>query len=326
MDELHTKDQTRAQVHEMTDHGQTFPNSDSQRPPLEKFILPIIIEPLSSIHQLTVVFLHGRGSNARKFHGPLLASPAPTTLSFREALPHARFVFPTAPLMRAAKYRRCVIHQWYEGTGDWEPESRGEMRPSIEHIHGILRAEIRLLGGDARRVILAGISQGCATALTSLLLWEGDSLGAVVGMCGFMPLNSSLMSILDEEGRPDHANGGTILGTEEEEDIFERDLEESFKTPLQRCIDELYEEAEISTSESKRPFSFLSTPVFMGHGMRDENVEYEHGKKAAMLLGKMGLLVDLHTYPELGHWYSPEMLGHIVSFLEKRTDIPNEKF
>lgn len=228
--------------------------------------------------------------------------------------------------MRAAKYRRSVIHQWYEGTGDWEPESRGEMRPSIEHIHKILHAEIRLLGGDARRVVLAGISQGCATALMSLLLWDGDALGAVVGMCGFMPLNSTLMAILDEEDSHDHENDGIVFDAEaeeehEDENTFERGSEKSTKTPLQRCIEELYEEAEMLPSKSRGSFSFLSTPIFMGHGKRDENVEYRHGKSADVLLERMGLSVDFHTYPELDHWYSPEMLGHIICFLNEKIGI-----
>ncbi|KAF7547909.1 hypothetical protein G7Z17_g7408 [Cylindrodendrum hubeiense] len=314
----------------MDDDPWTSPNpasepslQPSRRPPLGEFPPTIVIPPLSPTHNLTVVFLHGRGSNARKFHGPLLSSHIPNTeLTFREALPHARFVFPTAPLMRASKYRRSIIHQWYEGTGDWEPESRGEMRPSVEHIRGILRDEIELLGGDAGRVVLAGISQGCAMALTSLLLWEGDPLGAVVVMCGFMPLASSLMSILEDEVHPDSEDEGIVFEPEPEDDPFERDPSEDSKTPLQLTIDELRDEAEVvpicSTTES---FPFLTTPVFMGHGTEDEKVAYQHGQHAAKLLEQMGISVDFHTYPELGHWYCPEMLGDILEFLDGKLDL-----
>lgn len=303
----------------------TMPESPhpSSRPPLGEFPPNIVIPPLSPTHSLTIIFLHGRGSNARKFHGPLLASPSPNAaLTFREAMPHARFIFPTAPLMRASKYRRSIIHQWYEGSGDWEPESRGEMRPSVEHIRGILKDEIERLGGDAQRVVLAGISQGCAMALISLLLWEGDPLGAVVVMCGFMPLASSLMGILEDEDNLDSDDEGVVFGSDSEDDPFERDSSDDSKTPLQRAIDEIREEAEVApVCSTSQTFPFLSTPVFMGHGTEDEKVAYKDGQRAAELLERMGVSVDFHTYPELGHWYCPEMLGHIVDFLNRKLNL-----
>ena len=143
------------------------PSSQStRRTALGAFIPPIVIPPISAPHHFTIIFLHGRGYNAKESHGPLLSTPVTSHTTFQQALPHTRFVFPTAPLMRASKYRRSVIHQWYDGTGDWEPEARGDMRPSVEHIHDLIRAEMALLGGDARRIVLAGFSQGCAMALT----------------------------------------------------------------------------------------------------------------------------------------------------------------
>lgn len=35
--------------------------------------------------------------------------------------------------------------------------------------------------------VLGGLSQGCAAALVATLLWEGGRLGALVGMCGWLP-------------------------------------------------------------------------------------------------------------------------------------------
>ncbi|KAH6887588.1 Alpha/Beta hydrolase protein [Thelonectria olida] len=259
-------------------------------------------------HSFTIIFLHGRGSNARKFHAPLLESPLPSSsLTFREALPAVRFVFPTAPMSRALKYRRSVIHQWFDGSGDWEPECRGDMRPSIEHIRGILRDEVQRVGGDAKKVVLAGISQGCAMALMSLLLWEGDALGAVVVVCGFMPLVESMNDCFEEK-----SEDGVVFETDEDEDGGQDP-----KTPLQQAVDELCEEAELEPTRSPEKFPFLLTPVFMGHGTEDDRVAYRHGQQTARLLQRMGLEVDFHTYQGLGHWYSSEMLGHIVAFLNK---------
>ncbi|KAI5459251.1 Alpha/Beta hydrolase protein [Mariannaea sp. PMI_226] len=306
------------------------------RRPRGVFLPPIVVPPLSPTHNLTVIFLHGRGSNALKFHSPLLSSPissssssspssspsstttdtlSSTPLTFHQALPTARFVFPTAPLSRANKYRRSIIHQWYEGSGDWEPESRGDMRPSVEHIRGILREEIEKLGGDAGRVVLAGISQGCAMALMSLLLWEGEPLGAVVVMCGFMPLASHLLSIL--ENPKDTSDQDDMV-------IFEIDSddEQEMKSPLQQVVDDLREEAELEPVQpSETRLSFLSTPVFMGHGTEDDNVEYQYGEQAYDVLEKMGVLVNFHSYEGLGHWYSPEMLGDIVEFLKEKLEL-----
>lgn len=221
--------------------------------------------------------------------------------------------------MRANKYRRAAIHQWYEGTGDWEPESRGEMGPSIEHIHGILRGEIRKVGGDARRVVLAGFSQGCAMALMCLLLWDGEPLGAAVGMCGFMPLTASLMSTLNGSRHEDQSNDGIIFG-EEEDGVFDDMSSIETKTPLQKAMEELCDEAELEPISSMTSYPFLSTPIFMGHGLKDQEVDVSYGQKAGALLEKMGASVSFHIYPEQGHWHSAEMLQDVVSFLQNRLD------
>ncbi|KAM0426663.1 hypothetical protein ACHAPT_007979 [Fusarium lateritium] len=283
------------------------PQTNPSRLQPGKFPPPIIFPPLS-FHRITIIILHGRGSNAQKFHGPLLSSiSAPPSTTLRESLSNARLIFPTAPLARATKYRRSLIHQWYEGTGDWEPEARGEMRPSIEHIHGILRDEIERLGGDARKVVLMGISQGGAMALVSSLLWEGDHLGAVVVMSGFMPLAESMMDMLDHDNQSDGS----------EDDLFERDTKQDERTPLQRAVDELRQEAELDLIPPPTSYPFLSTPVFIGHGQKDQVVECQHGRRAAELLERMGVTVEFNTYPDLAHWYSSDMLRDIVQFLDK---------
>lgn len=264
----------------------------------------ISISPLSSPHKLTIIILHGRGFNAEKFHSPLLTSlSSNSSVSLQESLPHARFVFPTAPLARATKYRRSLIHQWYEGTGDWEPEARGDMRPSVEHIHKILKDEIELLDGDAGRVVLVGFSQGGAMALVSWLLWQGQSLGAVVIMSGFMPLAETLMAENEDEDTLDDG-------------MFETD--EDIRTPLQKAIDELREEAELDPEPPEESFPFVKTPVFMGHGQKDKDVELCHGQQAADCLERMGIEVELKTYPDMAHWYCPEELGDITKFITER--------
>ncbi|RGP75634.1 hypothetical protein FLONG3_5611 [Fusarium longipes] len=272
-----------------------------------QFPPPIIIPPLSTPQELTIIVLHGRGFNAEKFHSPLLGSLTnSSSKSFRQSLDHARFVFPTAPLARATKYRRSLIHQWYEGTGDWEPEARGDMRPSVEHIHTILKSEIDILGGDAERVVLMGFSQGGAMALVSWLLWQGQSLGAVVIMSGFMPLAETLAKDQEEDMSDDG--------------IFERGDEQENRTPLQKAIDELREEAELDPEAPTNSFHFLKTPLFMGHGQKDRDVELYHGQQAAKCLERLGVDVELKIYPDMAHWYCAEELGDIAQFVTRRVE------
>ncbi|UNI18120.1 hypothetical protein JDV02_004410 [Purpureocillium takamizusanense] len=288
----------------------------ARRPALGAFIPPIVVPPLDAPHHFTIIFLHGRGYNAKESLEPLLSTHVTDRATFQKSLPHTRFVFPTAPLMRASKYRRSVIHQWYDGTGDWEPEARGDMRPSVEHIHDLIRAEAELVDGDAGRVVLAGFSQGAAMALTCMLLWEGKPLGAAIGLCGFVPVYDSLMELLKDDAAEEASDDGYIVF--EAEDDLDMAGAESSRTPLQRAVAELRQEAELPELPSPSRCSFRETPVFLGHGRRDRNVEPRHGQEAAALLTEMGIGVAFATYDGLGHEHSPEMLGQVLLFLSQR--------
>ncbi|KAG6008889.1 hypothetical protein E4U21_003701 [Claviceps maximensis] len=301
----------------------TAPSITSRTPrtPKGQFPPPIIIPPLHQPHQHTVIFLHGRGSHAAKFHGPLLETRLDDNQTFRDALPATRFVFPTAPRSRATRYARMLIHQWFDGSGDWEElaAARGGMRPSMDYIRRLIRHEILLLGGRARRLVLAGISQGCATALMSVLLWDGEPLGAVVGLCGYMPICSYLVGVFDgaspvQQGHADDDDDG--------HDVFERDEDPSPTSPARSVLDALQDEAELpgGDAESRRRglASLASTPVFLGHGTSDPQVPLSQAFLAEELLCKMGMVVELRTYDGLGHWYGREMLCHVVSFLERQ--------
>lgn len=48
----------------------------------------------------------------------------------------------------------------------------------------LIKRQIELIPGGTCSVVLGGLSQGCVGVLVAALLWEGDDLGAVVGMCG----------------------------------------------------------------------------------------------------------------------------------------------
>ena len=271
------------------------------RKPLKQTPAPIIIDQLIDPHEATVIFLHGRGFNAENSHAQLLATSAGDHANLRAALPHTRFVFPTAPLSRATKYRRTLMHQWYDGTGDWEPEALGDMHPSVELIHGLIRSEAELLG-NTRHIVLAGFSQGCSMALTSLILWDGDALGAAVGLCGFLPMASHLLGIAND---PEQDDGIEFEGGDSNQHM----------TPLEKVARELGEEAQVSISPRA---SLVSTPVLLGHGTADDEVDLSQSIKSSTLLKTLSFDVEFCRYTDLGHCYSSDMLGDMASFIRKR--------
>lgn len=299
------------------------------RLPLYVFPPPIVSPPLRQPHLQTVVFLHGRGSSARIFAPPFLSAPITAAegpernaRSLREALPHARFVFPVAARSRATVYRRSIINQWYDGSGDWEETVLGHAKETVEFLHELLEEEALLVGG-ADRVVLGGFSQGCAAALVSLLLWEGDSLGGFVGMCGMLPMCGDLLHIFNEADGvcSDDLSGpktniscfGLVL--DEEQDPFDWGGSRSSASPLSQGLNLIKDEMgmEELTTGSEAPFQ--RTPVFLGHGTEDDRVLIEHGQAASRALRAMGCDVEFQCYDGLGHWYSEEMLQHVLRFL-----------
>lgn len=154
-------------------------------------------------------------------------------------------------------------------------------------------------------VILMGLSQGCATGLAAMMLWEGGRLGGFVGMCGWCALQEE-MSKLPDEGQ-------------DGEDIFERDEDkaknEEEKSKLEVIVEWLRDELEMEHTEG-HGIPFKNTPVFLGHGMEDEKVPFMLGQQAAELLIDIGVGVSWNVYKGLGHWYSGDMLRDILDFIK----------
>lgn len=70
-----------------------------------------------------------------------------------------------------------------------DPSEKAELqieglKESIAQIRELIEVEAAIVGYDG--VVLGGISQGCATALLTLLT-GGVELGGFVGMCGWLP-------------------------------------------------------------------------------------------------------------------------------------------
>lgn len=311
---------------------------------------PLIFEPLQLPHRQTFILLHGRGSWAEKFGPELLRTPIQNrnpiipdcnekdragdgpgdtsqsvkpAMTLQTAFPHARFVFPTAPRTRATIYKRARTHQWFDNWKLDPPATEREelqiegLRRTIKYLHQLLRTEIATVPGGARNVVLGGLSQGCAASLVALLLWEGEDLGAVVGMCGRLPFTEALMAA--GRGKEDKQDDYGALGFDPfavDECVDDKMSDLVLRTPVKRAVGWLREELDLPALQL--PSELLPVqrlPIFLGHGGQDEKVSVELGRRASECLEMLGARVCWKEYGDLGHWYSSDMLTDLVQFL-----------
>ncbi|KAK4151564.1 alpha/beta-hydrolase [Chaetomidium leptoderma] len=332
--------------------------SDSDYPP------PLIVPPRLLPHKQTFILLHGRGSSGDKFGPVLLDTPisaaaphhsdrdgtndpspsdhSPTVVqTLATIFPHARFVFPTAARRRATIYRRARIHQWFDNWAlDAPPAPNATvaatrealqvpgLRETTTHVHDLLRAEIAIAGGGAAsRVVLGGLSQGCAAALVALLLWEGPPLAGALGMCGWLPPAGKLAEEAAKgvEDDPEEVEDEEL--DDDDDDIFDRGDESEGEGygPAARALQWFRDELELPGADDRvkaAGSALLHTPIFLGHGVEDDRVNVVLGRDAAACLEGLGAqTVVWSEYEGLAHWYSGPMLRDIVEFLDKKTDI-----
>ncbi|KAF2130727.1 Phospholipase/carboxylesterase [Dothidotthia symphoricarpi CBS 119687] len=60
------------------------------------------------------------------------------------------------------------------------------------------------------------------------------------------------------------------------------------------------------------------TPIFMGHGDKDNVVAYKYGQMSAEELTKLGYNVDFRTYKNLAHSADAEEIDHLESYLKQQ--------
>ncbi len=166
------------------------------------------------------------------------------------------------------------------------------LRESTLHVHTLMKSAVSEVGG--KNVILWGLSQGCSVALISLLLWNGPSFAATIGMCGWLPLRKRMLEAVTQDAS---SAGGD-------------------KLPIAiRCIKDTLD---IRASDQDADKLCKEVPIFLGHGVQDEKVSVDLGRQADDFLRSVGLSVQWHEYDALAHWYSGEMLRDIVNFIAER--------
>lgn len=313
------------------------------RVPLGQFPEPVVVLPTLE-HRQTFIILHGRGSTAAKFGPPLLATTTLENENIQTAFPHAKLVFLTASWNRATIYKKSLTHQWFDA---WHLDRytqrqelmRDGLHKSCKYVHSILEKEIEMIGGE--NVVLWGLSQGCATTLSSLLTWDGKPFAATVGMCGYLPFGNHIEDIANPQKSRATDDCFGMVEDEEDDDPFScSDDEDGDDDPFSHSghendNDDIFSQSKYQSDrgdlptqavkffreglqmEEKKDMVFQQVPVFLGHGTADEKVDLKMGKEARSCLDQIGIGVQMVEYLDLGHWYSAEMLSDIFAFLRK---------
>lgn len=143
----------------------------------------------STFPRLSVIWLHGLGADGHDFEPmvPLLNLPADCPV---------RFVFPHAPIRPVTINMGMKMRAWYDitnpiiGTGT---EDIDGIRLSSNEVEELIEREISS-GMSAGQVVLAGFSQGGATALFTALRYR-NGLAGILAISTYLPL----VEVLEKE-------------------------------------------------------------------------------------------------------------------------------
>lgn len=133
-----------------------------------------------------VIWLHGLGADGHDFEPLVPALRLPARLA-------VRFVFPHAPARPVTINMGMRMRAWYDifqlGGGI---EDEAGIRESQNLLEGLIARE-RTRGIEARRIVLAGFSQGGAIALQTGLR-HPERLAGIMALSAWLPLASTLQA------------------------------------------------------------------------------------------------------------------------------------
>ncbi len=148
-------------------------------------MLDALIQTTAPEPDAAVLWLHGLGADGHDFESivPALGLPGATRV---------RFVFPHAPPMPITINGGAVMRSWYDIrspdlTGDVDFEGIARSVAWLAELIAVQRAA----GIDARRILLAGFSQGGVIALHAALRADCDCGGALA-LSTYLPLTPAL--------------------------------------------------------------------------------------------------------------------------------------
>jgi phospholipase/carboxylesterase len=145
---------------------------------------PIVVEPAGAA-DACVIWMHGLGADGNDFVPivPELNLPAAARV---------RFVFPHAPHRPITINMGYVMRGWYDiyDLASLRREDASGIREAQAYVETLI-GEQRGAGIAARRIVLAGFSQGAVMALHTGLRYA-ETLGGIVALSGYLPLGERL--------------------------------------------------------------------------------------------------------------------------------------
>jgi phospholipase/carboxylesterase len=144
--------------------------------PLQTIELDPGVEP-----RATVVILHGLGADGTDF------LPVADELKLGAVGP-VRFLFPRAPVRPVSINGGAPMRAWYDirDADLARREDEAGLRESMRLVRQLIEREVAR-GVPARRIVLAGFSQGCAVTLGAGLR-HPERLAGLAGLSGYLPL------------------------------------------------------------------------------------------------------------------------------------------
>ncbi len=128
-----------------------------------------------------VILMHGLGADGNDF------VPICNELDLSGVGP-VRFVFPNAPVMPVTVNNGYSMPAWYDifGANLVQREDEAGLRRSLASIEQLIAHE-KQRGIPAKRIVIAGFSQGCAMALLTGLRHK-ERLAGIAALSGYLPL------------------------------------------------------------------------------------------------------------------------------------------
>ncbi|KAK4171471.1 Alpha/Beta hydrolase protein [Triangularia setosa] len=265
------------------------------------FGLVHIIPPRAE-HTHTAIMLHGRGSDGPEFAQELSETTLTGQKDLMQRLPGWRWVFLSSQHLWSTAFEE-ELPAWFEAHSLTDATSRQDLqvegiRESTSYIKSVMDEELELLKGCSNKLVLAGISQGGAIAIWTLLCQTrlDRRLGALVGTNTWLPFAKNI------------EKGLGIRASASQDD----------RSDLNAFVESM-----TSAWITKPSPSLLATPIFLGHGTDDAMVDVQLGREARDVLSKVGFQVEWKEYSgaELeGHWIKvPEAVDDITTFLTRLT-------
>ena len=157
-----------------------------------------------------VIWLHGLGADGHDFE------PIVPELDLPDAL-RVRFIFPHAPMQPVTINGGESMRAWYDIYNDRRHDEAG-IRASQARVEALLARE-RTRGIAARRIVLAGFSQGGAIALQTGLR-HAERLAGILALSTYLPLAETV----DFEASPANRDVPIMMmhGTQDQLILLER--------------------------------------------------------------------------------------------------------